>query len=247
MSKNEMPDWYDESKIIHCTLANPLTDIGYSGPVQDMGDGTARLVMNPLLGEDAPKFGDRVDLFYFTGSPFERPFIGYRAYEEGVEPTGRHFALKREPTKEEIEERGREEKRREQQECERISANYEAMFGQLGAWKANMSAGAWMLRYFELKSFAKEGGLEIPEDFHERINSYEFDRDDRLSVEVRRKELKTMMLAVLKTHFDDVEVDDSEVEKLVKGYTNLSEEANILRQKVCEQIRAMEPAEEEES
>lgn len=54
---NEVPDWYDESK-----LRKAYYDQGYSGWVIDLGDGTCRYANSPLLGEDGPKWGDRVNL-----------------------------------------------------------------------------------------------------------------------------------------------------------------------------------------
>lgn len=245
---SESPDWYDESKVIRAIYAveGDKGHSSYGGYVQDLGDGTCRFTNSPLLGEGGPEWGDRVDLFYNPCDPFGRPMVGYRVYPEGVEPTGRNFGVRREPDEEEIAERQRLEKIREEQECARISANFDSMFGRLGAFKESFRASTWMIRYFELKHFLKEHDLEVPEDLHEKMNSFEFDRDEKETVEVRRKELKTMMLAVLKTQFDDIEVADEEVDNLARDYVDLSEEANILRQKVCEQIKAMEPDEEED-
>ena len=57
MSEHKTPDWYDESK-----LTKAMYNSGYSGWVIDLGDGTCRYANNPLLGEDGPKWGDRVRL-----------------------------------------------------------------------------------------------------------------------------------------------------------------------------------------
>lgn len=57
MSKEKSPDWYDESK-----LRRVYFDEGYTGWVVDLGDGTCRLANNPLLGDDGPRWGDRVKL-----------------------------------------------------------------------------------------------------------------------------------------------------------------------------------------
>lgn len=64
---------------------------GYTGWVKDLGDGTCLLENDPLLGRSSPKCGDRVDLFYNPCDKFQRPWIGYRVYEPGDEPAGRHF------------------------------------------------------------------------------------------------------------------------------------------------------------
>ena len=57
MSDEKIPDWYDEKKLRRVYYAK-----GYSGWVIDLGDGTCRLVNNPLLGKKGPKWGDRVQL-----------------------------------------------------------------------------------------------------------------------------------------------------------------------------------------
>lgn len=53
----ETPDWYDESKLRRAYYAE-----GYTGWVVDLGDGTCRFANDPLLGEDGPRWGDRVPL-----------------------------------------------------------------------------------------------------------------------------------------------------------------------------------------
>lgn len=55
--KKMTPDWYDESKLRRAYYAE-----GYSGWVIDLGDGTCRFANDPLLGEDGPRWGDRVPL-----------------------------------------------------------------------------------------------------------------------------------------------------------------------------------------
>lgn len=55
--KEMTPDWYDENKLRRAYYAD-----GYTGWVIDLGDGTCRFASDPLLGEDGPKWGDRVPL-----------------------------------------------------------------------------------------------------------------------------------------------------------------------------------------
>ena len=51
------PEWYDESKATRARYAHD-----YTGWVIDLGDGTCRYTNNPLLGENGPRWGDRVRL-----------------------------------------------------------------------------------------------------------------------------------------------------------------------------------------
>ena len=236
---SDTPDWYDESKVVKATYAD-----GYSGWVVDLGDGTCRFSNPPLLGEGGPKWGDRVDLFYNPRDPFERPRVGYRIYAEGEEPVGRQIGLKREPDEEELAEFKRLEKIREKQECDRISANFDSMFGRLGALRSRMQAGTWLLRYYELLDFCKEQGIEVPEDLHKKLDyddmpqSVDENEDD--VVECRRQDLKAMMLAVLESRFSDVKVDQEEVKTLVERYNERSETARILTEKLAEQLKEEE-------
>lgn len=58
MSEYKTPEWYDEEKLIRAYyVANE-----YTGWVIDLGDGTCRFANPPLLGENGPKWGDRVRL-----------------------------------------------------------------------------------------------------------------------------------------------------------------------------------------
>lgn len=61
---SKSPAWYDEEK-----LRRAYYGIGYSGWVVDLGDGTCRLVNEPLLGEEGPQWGDRVPLLEREGMP----------------------------------------------------------------------------------------------------------------------------------------------------------------------------------
>lgn len=88
-NENEKPDWYDESKVVKANFARR-----YTGWVVDLGDGTCRLANDPMLGENGPSWGDRVDLFFDPCDPDELPFIGYRIYEPGMIIPGRHFGIK---------------------------------------------------------------------------------------------------------------------------------------------------------
>ena len=238
----DQPDWYDETKSIHVTYAD-----GYSGHVQDLGDGTCRFLNDPLLGPNGPSWGDRVDLFYNPCDPFERPRVGYRVYAEGVEPTGRNFGQPKKPTKSEVREQKQQEKLREKEQCERISANFDSMFGRLMSWKASLRAGRYLIRYSELTTFCQERGLEIPDDLHkpspfDGIDDFE----ENKTVESRRRSLKTMLLAVAKSYFDDVEVEPQKVDELVKNYTDSSTTAAILEAKVQELLDDMDPGKADE-
>ena len=55
-----------------------------------------------------------------------------------------------------------------------------------------------------------------------------------------------MMLAVVKSYFDDVEVDPQDVAELVKGYTDDSKKAEILQEKIQEQLDSRDPEKLEE-
>ena len=239
---SDQPDWYDETQIVKATFAD-----GYSGWVQDLGDGTCRFTNAPLLGETGPEWGDRVDLFYNPCAPFERPRVGFRVYPEGVEPTGRNFGKQRKPTKAEKKEQKRLEKIYEKDQCDRISANFDSMFGRLGSWKAQSQSARRLIQYHELRTFCLESGLEIPDDLHKPTP---FDKIDDLgeekTVECRRKELKTMLLAVIESYFADVEVDNLSVNELVKGYTDDSKTAELLREKLQKELDSMDPAKLEE-
>ena len=66
---------------------------GYTGWVEDLGDGTCKLANSPLLGEGGPECGDRVDLFYDPCDHGQLPRIGYRIYPEFIEVPGRNFGI----------------------------------------------------------------------------------------------------------------------------------------------------------
>lgn len=88
---NELPDWYDESKLRRVYFAE-----GYSGWVVDLGDGTCRFANEPLLGCDdddnpekdainaaRPHWGDRVPLVKVGG---EMPRVDASKIIERYEP-----------------------------------------------------------------------------------------------------------------------------------------------------------------
>lgn len=242
MSSDQTPAWYDETKVTKATFAD-----GYSGWVVDLGDGTCRFSNSPLLGEGGPEWGDRVDLFYNPCDPFERPRVGYRIYRDGEEPVGRHFGLKKKPSKKEIKEHEAQEKRREQAEVEMIERNFDSMFGRLGSWKEGFEKSNWIIRYFELAAFIKEKGVEVPDDLHEPKKSWEEEEEEaRGTCESRRKELKTMMLAALQAQFSDVEVSDDEVREMAESYTETTKQGEILKEKFAEQIASMTLDEEDD-
>ena len=59
----ESPPWYDESKLARAYyVVNE-----YTGWVVDNGDGTCHFANEPLLGEDGPKWGDKVRLIKNQG------------------------------------------------------------------------------------------------------------------------------------------------------------------------------------
>lgn len=89
MTENDKPDWLDETKLKKATFASR-----YTGWVVDLGDGTCRLANDPMLGENGPSWGDRVDLFFNPCDPDELPFIGYRIYPLDIVVPGRHFGVR---------------------------------------------------------------------------------------------------------------------------------------------------------
>lgn len=195
------PDWYDESKIVGVTI-----DEGYSGYVQDLGDGTCRFVINPLMGDGSPEFGDRVDLFYSPVQPFLRPRVGYRVYPEGVEPVGRTFGVRREPTEEEIKEHERMEELEEQRQCELIERNYEALNAPFKSMEAEDEARRELLRYEELRAWVKDQGLEIPDDLHTTKRKREEPTEEE------RRDTKLFLMATAINDYGDIDVTDEEVQ-----------------------------------
>jgi len=198
----EQPDWYDEGKTLHVTYAE-----GYSGHVQDLGDGTCRFLNAPMLGEDGPEWGDRVDLFHNPCAPFERPRVGFRIYPEGVEPTGRSFGVRREPDEEELEEHERLEKIREKRECELIERNYAALNAPFEIAEAKRKTADEVLRYLELSGWVKKQGLEIPDDLHEKKREPE--KEPTLE---ERRSTKLFLLAMAARQYADIEISDEEIQ-----------------------------------
>ena len=113
------PDWYDENKLVSAIFAFEDGRSVYGGWVVDLGDGTCRFANSPMLGEDGPKWGDRVDLFYNPTDRSSRPWIGYRIYPDGELP-GRNFGASRELTAEEKEEAEENRKRKEARDLRRM-------------------------------------------------------------------------------------------------------------------------------
>lgn len=235
---DETPDWYDESKVVKAIYAE-----GYSGWVVDLGDGTCRFSNAPLLGEGGPEWGDRVDLFYNPCAPFELPRVGYRVYADGEEPTGRSFGIKRDPDEEETAEHKRLREIREKQQVERIEANYDSMFGRLGPWRDAMKYSTSVLRYFELFDFVTEQGIEVPKDLHGRED---FADNEDADNEARRKELKTMLIAMLQTNFADIEVTDSEIQETVEAYRSSKVKQAALEARIEKELKQTDQPENED-
>ena len=209
MKNNETPktpDWYDESKLVRATFAD-----GYIGWVVDLGDGTCRFSNSPLLGENGPKWGDRVDLFYNPCDPFERPRVGYRVYPADVEPAGRNFGVNREPDEDEKAERLRADKLREQQELAALERNFEAMSAPFKVMEAERKTAAELIRYSELIAWLTEQGITVPHDLHQQPR----ERPD--PSEEERKDMKIFLLATAISHYGDIEVTDAEVQAKAEG------------------------------
>lgn len=62
----KLPDWYKEENLRMVWYA--INE--YSGWVVDLGDGTCRYANSPMLGEDGPKWGDRVPLVALGGEVY---------------------------------------------------------------------------------------------------------------------------------------------------------------------------------
>lgn len=155
------PDWLDEDKLVQATFAfEGEGRIAYGGPVVDLGDGTCRLAVKPLLGDGSPEFGDRVDLFWNPTDPFTRPWIGYRVYGVDEVVPGRHFAFRREPTQEEIKQHEREVKAQRERELEWLERSMEAI-------KLRGELGKLTMRYTTLLLAAVEQKIELPEKLAE--------------------------------------------------------------------------------
>lgn len=206
---------------------------GYSGWVADLGDGTCRLLNNPLLGDNGPKLGDRVDLFFNPCNAFERPRIGYRIYREGEEPPGRHFARERTPTAEEIEaqsERKREREARQLEFLEERSAYFE-MSNKL--MDAEVRAADELIRYYELLDFVKRQGLQVPDDLHSKEHRQA--RCEEQNTPEARKRTKLFMLASARVDYEDVVLTEDEIEQEVR---RMREEAAVLA--TCSEQMTME-------
>jgi hypothetical protein len=241
----EAPDWYDESKIVRAIYAiqGDGGHSAYGGYVQDLGDGTCRFTNPPLLGEGGPNWGDRVDLFYNPCDPYGRPMVGYRIYPEGVEPSGRSFGKEREPTEEEKDQHERDEYYREERTDETISRNYDAMFAPMEIYKAKDEGHKWMLRYFELKELVTDGGVEVPEDLHKKVQQFKL--SDRAFCDSFRKQLKLDLLASLELELSDVVVTEEEVAAMVEDIQATEKKREAVAEKFAAQIAAFTEEEEE--
>lgn len=166
---DDRPEWMKNGKTVKATYAD-----GYSGWVVDLGDGTCRLANSPLLGENGPEWGDRVDLFYDPCDPFKRPRIGYRIYGEHEVVPGRHFALDREPTAEEKEEHEEEERQASSAQLEAMNRHFEALMAPSKIMKAEMKYADELIRYFELRAWVEKQGIKLPpdEELHSRPRDY---------------------------------------------------------------------------
>ncbi len=206
------PDWYDESKVIRAIYAieGDGGHSAYGGYVQDLGDGTCRFTNAPMMGEDGPEWGDRVDLFYNPCEPFGRPMVGYRVYPEGVEPTGRSFGLKREPDEEEQKEWDEKQERREKAELEQMDRHFEAMGAPLKTSQAEMKTFEEIIRYHELKQWACDQGLKIPEDLHSKPREKE-----EVPPEGRR-EAKLHLLAIARADYPEFDISEEEIQAEVE-------------------------------
>lgn len=209
----ESPDWYDESKIVRAIYAveGDRGHSSYGGYVQDLGDGTCRFTNAPMLGEGGPEWGDRVDLFYNPCDPFGRPMVGYRIYPDGVEPTGRSFGLQREPDEEEISDHEEDEERREKAEIEDMERRFEDRDAPFKLLQAETEVGDERMRYIELKEWAKEQGLEVPDDLHEKERPEPKEKTDE-----EKKDSKLFLLGIAEIDYPEITVTDEEVQARVK-------------------------------
>ena len=201
----DQPEWYDESKIVNAQYAE-----GYGGYVVDLGDGTCRFVNDPMLGEDGPSWGDRVDLFYNPCMPFERPHVGYRIYPDGEEPTGRNFGIKREPDDEEREEHERIKKARHDREMEELERRSEERKALVSAVRAESERIQEVCRYQELRSWVTKQGMTPPDDLHE------IKRDTTPPTPQEKREHKAYLLAVLESSYSNVTVTREEIDKAME-------------------------------
>lgn len=208
MADGGLPAFYALGPTVKATFAD-----GYSGWVVDLGDGTCRLANQPLLGENGPKFGDRVDLFYNPCNAFERPRIGYRIYGDGEEPVGRQFGRSRTPTDDEIAEHEEEEERRDAEQVRLMEEHMDARFARLDLLKARNEVAEGIVRYAELLTFARENGLKVPDNLHsEEVRQQKIEENDTPE---RRKEMKLYLLAAARVEYEDVQTTAEEEQEAV--------------------------------
>lgn len=212
MSDNETPEWYDESRVRKAIFAFERGRSAYTGWVVDLGDGTCRLANAPLLGPDGPEWGDRVDLFYHPCSPFDMPMIGYRIYQDGEEPVGRHFGLHREPSEEDIEDNRRREEAEERRELALVENSCAALEARAEADRANIALSKEILHYYKLKDWVESQGLVVPADLHEKT---EEPREKTLQ---ERKDTKLFLLSTAEVDYGDIEVSSEEIADAIKKH-----------------------------
>lgn len=170
MSDETPPDWYDESKVTKAIFAFEGGRSAYTGWVVDLGDGTCRFSNSPLLGENGPEWGDRVDLFYHPCSPFDMPMVGYRIYGEGEEPVGRSFGLKREPDEEETARYKEEEEQREKAIIASMNERHQGMMALMKLTRAHIA-------YAKLLAWLSENVEEWPTEVLDEFKKA-FDEDE---------------------------------------------------------------------